>query len=75
MVREVKGYRLLTGYRGQPAADLKTIEDALLRIFPLAEAIPELSELDLNPIFVLPEGQGCQIVDARIRIEPLRPAV
>ncbi|MBM4127487.1 MAG: GNAT family N-acetyltransferase, partial [Nitrospira sp.] len=70
MVRSTKGYRLLTGYRGQPAADVKAIEDVLLRISHLVEAIPEISELDLNPIFALPEGQGCGIVDARIRIAP-----
>ncbi len=69
MVRTIKGYRLLTGYRGQPAVDSKAIEDVLLRISHLVETIPEISELDLNPIFALPEGQGCKIVDARIRIE------
>jgi hypothetical protein len=72
MIRGIQGYRLLTGYRGQPAVDLKAIEDVLLRISHLAEAIPEISEIDLNPIFALPEGQGCQIVDARIRIELLQ---
>ncbi len=75
MVRAIKSYRLLTGYRGQPAVDLKAIEEVLLRISHLVEAIPEISEIDLNPIFALPEGQGCKIVDARIRIEPRRPAV
>ncbi|NGZ94985.1 MAG: GNAT family N-acetyltransferase [Nitrospira sp. WS110] len=68
MIRGIKGYRLLTGYRGQPAVDLKAIEDVLLRISHLAEAIPEMSELDLNPIFALREGQGCQIMDARIQV-------
>ena len=69
MVREIRGYRLLQGYRGQPAADLKAIEDVLLRISRLVEEIPEISELDLNPILALPPGQGCRIVDARIRVE------
>jgi acyl-CoA synthetase (NDP forming) len=69
MIRGIKGYRLLTGYRGQPAADIKAIEDVVLRLSHLAEAIPEISELDLNPVFALPEGQGSKIVDARIRIE------
>jgi acyl-CoA synthetase (NDP forming) len=68
MVRGINGYRLLTGYRGQPAVDRKAIEDVLLRISHLAEAIPNIIELDLNPIFALPEGQGCRIVDARIRV-------
>ena len=68
MVSETKGYRLLTGYRGQAPADIKAIEDILLRISKLVEEIPDIVELDLNPIFALPEGQGCKIVDARIRV-------
>jgi acetate---CoA ligase (ADP-forming) len=77
MVREIKGYRLLTGYRGHPAADVEAIEDLLLRISRLVEEIPEISDVDLNPIFALPPGQGCRIVDARIRLESNtpRPAV
>jgi acetate---CoA ligase (ADP-forming) len=69
MVRGIKGYRLLSGYRGHPAADIEAIEDVLLRISRLVEEIPEISEVDLNPIFALPPGQGCRIVDARIRLE------
>ncbi len=68
MVQEIRGYRLLQGYRGQPPADIKAIEDILLRISRLVAEIPEISELDLNPIFALPEGQGCKIADARIRV-------
>ncbi|HEX6531615.1 MAG TPA: acetate--CoA ligase family protein, partial [Nitrospira sp.] len=69
MVRGIKGYRLLSGYRGHAAADIEAIEDVLLRISRLVEEIPEISEVDLNPIFALPPGQGCRIVDARIRLE------
>ena len=69
MIRGIKGYRLLTGYRGHPPADLEALEDTLLRLSRLIEEIPEISELDLNPIFALPPGQGCRIVDARIRVE------
>jgi len=68
LVREIKGYRLLQGYRGHPAADVEAIEEVLLRLSRLVEDIPEISELDLNPIFALPPGQGCRIVDARIRL-------
>jgi acyl-CoA synthetase (NDP forming) len=69
MVREIKGYRLLQGYRGHPAADVEAIEEVLLRLSRLVEEIPEIHELDLNPIFALPPGQGCRIVDARMRVE------
>ncbi|HET9845600.1 MAG TPA: acetate--CoA ligase family protein, partial [Nitrospira sp.] len=74
MIRGIKGYPLLTGYRGHRQADVKAIEDVLLRISRLVEEIPEIAELDLNPIFCLAPGQGCRIVDARIRVEkPVHP--
>ncbi|MGH2620687.1 MAG: acetate--CoA ligase family protein, partial [Anaerolineales bacterium] len=61
--------RLLEGYRGHAPADIASIEELLLRVSRLVEDIPEITELDLNPIFALPPGQGCRIVDARIRVE------
>lgn len=68
MVRGIKGFRLLEGYRGAPAADIPAIENLLLRIARLVEEIPQIVELDLNPVIALPPGRGCQIVDARIRV-------
>ena len=68
MVSGIKGSRLLSGYRGHPAGDVDAIEQVLLRISRLVEEISEITELDLNPIFALPPGQGCRIVDARIRV-------
>ena len=68
MVRSIRGYRLLEGYRGHPPADIAAIEDLLLRVARLVEEIPEIIELDLNPVFALPPGRGCAIVDARIRV-------
>jgi acyl-CoA synthetase (NDP forming) len=68
MVREIKGRPLLEGYRGRAAADVKAIEDVLLRVSQLVVSVPEITELDLNPVFALPPGQGCRIVDARIRV-------
>jgi acetyl coenzyme A synthetase (ADP forming)-like protein len=70
MVRGIRGYRLLQGYRGHPAADLAALEDLLLRVSRLVEEVPEVSELDLNPVFALPPGQGCRVVDARIAVKP-----
>jgi acetyl coenzyme A synthetase (ADP forming)-like protein len=72
MVRSIRGYRLLEGYRGHPPADIPAIESVLLRVSRMVEDIPEIRELDLNPIFALPPGQGCSIVDARIRAERSR---
>jgi acetyl coenzyme A synthetase (ADP forming)-like protein len=70
MVRGIRGYRLFQGYRGHPAADVAALEDLLLRVSRLVEEVPEIGELDLNPVFALPPGQGCRIVDARIRVKP-----
>jgi acyl-CoA synthetase (NDP forming) len=69
MVREIRGYRLLEGYRGHPRADIEAIQELLLRVSRLAEEAPEITELDLNPIFALAPGEGCRIVDARIRVD------
>jgi acetate---CoA ligase (ADP-forming) len=71
MVRSIRGYPLLEGYRGHPPADIAAIEDLLLRVARLVEEVPEISELDFNPVFALGPGQGCSIVDARIRVESL----
>jgi acetyl coenzyme A synthetase (ADP forming)-like protein len=71
MVRGIKGFRLLQGYRGDWPADIGAIEDLLLRISRLVEEVPEISELDLNPVIALPPGQGCRILDARIRVANL----
>lgn len=68
MVRSIKGYRLLEGYRGHPAADVEALQEVLLRVSRLVEETPEIDELDLNPIFALAPGQGCRLVDARIRV-------
>ncbi|MCS6302110.1 MAG: GNAT family N-acetyltransferase [Nitrospira sp.] len=73
MIRGIKGYRLLTGYRGHLPADLEALEETLLRISRLVEEIPQISELDLNPIFTLPPGRGCRVVDARIRVNHADP--
>jgi acetate---CoA ligase (ADP-forming) len=68
MVRQIRGIKLLEGYRGHPAADLEAVENLLLRISRLVEDVPEITELDLNPVFALPPGKGCIIADARIKV-------
>lgn len=69
IIRSIKGYRLLQGYRGHPPADIEALEDLLLRVSRLVEEVPELVELDLNPVMALPPGRGCLIVDARIALK------
>jgi len=68
MVRRIRGNRLLQGYRGHPAADVETLHEALLRISRLVETVPEIRELDLNPLFALEPGRGYRVVDSRIRV-------
>jgi acetate---CoA ligase (ADP-forming) len=68
MVRAIRGFRLLEGYRGHPPADLSATEDVLLRVSRMVELLPEISELDLNPIVALPPGQGCLVLDARLHV-------
>ena len=68
MIEGIRGYRLLEGYRGRAPADIDALQEALLRVSRLVEAIADISELDLNPLFALPRGKGYVIADARIRI-------
>lgn len=72
MVRSIRGYRLLEGYRGRPAADVPALETLLARVARLIEAVPVIAELDLNPIVALPSGQGCRIADVRINLQTER---
>jgi acyl-CoA synthetase (NDP forming) len=71
MVHEIRGFRLLEGYRGHPPADIEAIQEMLLRVSRMVEDIPEIRELDLNPVFALPPGKGCAVVDTRIRVGAL----
>jgi acetyltransferase len=67
MIAEVKGARLLEGFRGQPAADVKALAETLVSVSHLAVQLDgKLSELDINPLLVLPEGQGVKAVDALV---------
>ena len=72
MVRALRTYPLLEGYRGAPAADIASLEELILRVSALVEAHPELVEMDCNPVMATPEG--AVIVDARIRVQPAPPA-
>ncbi len=58
----------LLGSRGRPAADLPALRDLLLRVSQMADDVPEILEMDLNPVIALPAGRGYAIVDARIRV-------
>jgi acyl-CoA synthetase (NDP forming) len=68
MVGELRGVRLLRGYRGAPPADERALRDVLLRVSALLTHCPEIHELDMNPVKVLESG-AC-VLDARVRVEP-----
>jgi acyl-CoA synthetase (NDP forming) len=70
MVRSLSTFALLDGYRGAPKADVAALEDVLLRLGALADAHPEVAELDCNPIVVA--ERGATAVDARVRVAPAR---
>ena len=66
MWRSLNAAPLLTGYRGSPAMNVAAVEDLLLRLGRLAEDVPEVAELDLNPVLVSPDGAVA--VDTKLRL-------
>jgi acyl-CoA synthetase (NDP forming) len=72
LVASGKAGRLVAGFRGAPPADATALADLLQRLSRLAEDLPEVIELDLNP--VLADAAGCRAVDARIRVARSRGA-
>ena len=73
MIRALRTFPLLDGYRGAPRCNVDAIEDVLLRLSVMVEAHPEIVELDFNPLIAT--ADGVVIVDARVRVEtvPARP--
>jgi acetate---CoA ligase (ADP-forming) len=66
MIGGARGSALLKGFRGGIQADLDALRHCLVSVSRLLYEHGEIQQLDINPIVVLPEGQGCQAVDARI---------
>ncbi len=71
LVRAGKAGRLISGFRGRPPADAGALVELVQRLSQLAEDLPEVSELDLNPVIALSEG--CVAVDARVRLRRTTP--
>lgn len=67
MIREIKGYPILEGYRGLEPADIGLLEEMLLKVSDFVESRPEIKELDINPIFAY--SDGALAVDARVILE------
>jgi len=66
MWRSLRAAPLLTGYRGSPRVNIAAVEDLLLRLGRLAEELPEVAELDLNPVFV--STDGAVVIDAKMHL-------
>jgi acetyl coenzyme A synthetase (ADP forming)-like protein len=75
MIEELRAHRILDGYRGMPAGDRAALIRVVQQVSSLVELIPELQELDLNPVKVLEPGRGAIVVDGRIKIGPVFPRV
>jgi len=69
MIEELRGKALLRGARGRPPADVKALTQAIVRLGELAVALEgQLAALDVNPLLVLPEGQGVLALDALLQL-------
>jgi acyl-CoA synthetase (NDP forming) len=68
MIGEVKAAKMLEGYRGGPAGDIPALTEAMQRLSAMIEEVPEIVELDLNPVKVLEPGKGAVVVDTRMRV-------
>ena len=72
LIYSIRAAPLLLGHRGQPPADVAALRDTLLRVSRLADDLPQVAELDLNPVIARPDGVVA--VDARIRVTSHGPA-
>ena len=68
MVHSVKAHQLFTGWRGSKPSDIKALEDLLLRVSAMVEDLPQIEEIDLNPVKVQEQEKGYVVVDARMSI-------
>jgi acyl-CoA synthetase (NDP forming) len=69
MIRSIKAYPILTGARGKQPADIAALKDVINRLAQIAQDFPEISELEINPVIAMDEGQGVNAVDALVTIK------
>jgi len=68
MIRQIRGFRLLEGVRGEAPVDLNGLAKILERFSQLVEELPELTEIEINPLLVFPDARDFRAVDARVRL-------
>lgn len=71
MVKAIKGFPILAGFRGEPVADIETLEKNLVSLRAMVDNHPVIKELDINPLFVHKEGDGTTVADIVIKLESL----
>lgn len=70
MIRDIRGYRLLEGVRGEPPIDFKALAELLERFSQLVGEFPSIAEIEINPFLVFPDAPDFRAVDARVRLMP-----
>ncbi|MFZ3080065.1 MAG: acetate--CoA ligase family protein, partial [Bellilinea sp.] len=69
MIHQTRAGRLLTGFRGMPEADVEAVVDIILRLSKLALDFPQIEEIEINPLLVLPKGKGALALDGRVILQ------
>ena len=69
MIKSIKSYKILEGVRGEPPSDVGALKDCILRLSQMVSDHPEIAELDINPLLIYPEGEGCVVIDSRILLK------
>jgi acetyl coenzyme A synthetase (ADP forming)-like protein len=68
MMEETRAYTLLKGIRGEAPSDVEALKNTILRVGQLVWDFPQIVEMDINPVFVYPEGEGCIALDVKITL-------
>lgn len=69
MIRQIRSFAILDGFRGKVRCDIEAIGQCLMRLSQLVMEFPEIKEIDINPLIVLEETKGCYVADARIMLQ------
>ena len=72
MVRQIKTFKMLDGFRGAPKCDVAALEETLLRFSTMLVNHPEIAECDINPLIVHVDGKGCSVADSRIMLRRVK---
>ena len=72
MIRQIRGFSLLRGVRGEAPVDFKALAEILQRFSQLAEDLLEIAEIEINPLMVFPQAEEFRAVDARVRLSEVR---